>query len=265
MMRLTGRSALVTGAAQGIGAATARLMATEGASVIVADVQEREGQAVAEAIRAAGGRSAFVKLDVTDETSWRKASDVARTQFDGLDILVNNAGIILRGPSVEMSLDDWRAIEAVNIDGVFLGTRACAPLLRERASRWTGGSAIVNLSSIMGLVGAAMSGAYSMSKGAVRSYTKSLALELAPTKVRVNSVHPGFVDTDMAVGAKKFFVDKGMAADGDAAHKMLVGRHPLGRLGTVDDIARAILFLASDDSAFITGSELVVDGGYTAQ
>jgi cyclopentanol dehydrogenase len=188
MKRLQGRSALVTGGAEGIGAATAHLLAAEGASVIVADVQEREGTAVAHAIRSAGGTAEFVTLDVTDEGASRSAVHVATSRFDGLDILVNNAGIILREPSVEMSLADWRAIEAVNIDGVFLGTHACAPLLRARAGRWTGGSAIVNLSSIMRLVGAAMSGAYSMSKGAVRIFAKSSALELAPTRVRVNSV-----------------------------------------------------------------------------
>jgi NAD(P)-dependent dehydrogenase (short-subunit alcohol dehydrogenase family) len=139
------------------------------------------------------------------------------------------------------------------------------PLLRQRADRWPGGAAIVNLSSIMGLVGSGFSGAYSMSKGAVRIYTKSAALELAQAHIRVNSVHPGFCDTDMAAGAKQFFVEKGMAPDLESAHRMLVQRHPIGRLGTADDIARAITFLASDDAAFITGSELVVDGGYTAQ
>jgi 3(or 17)beta-hydroxysteroid dehydrogenase len=259
-----GKIALITGAAQGIGAATARLMAAGGASVLIGDIQDREGERVAADIRVAGGRATFTRLDVTSETSWRAAANRAR-EMGGLDILVNNAGIILRGPTAQMSLEDWRKIEAVNIDGVFLGVRECVPLLRERAPRWPGGTSIVNMSSIMGLVGSGFSGAYAMSKGAVRIYSKSAALELAPFGIRVNSVHPGFVDTDMAVGAGKFFVEKGMAPDTDAARKMLIGRHPIGRLGTVDDIARAITFLASDDAAFITGSELVVDGGYTAQ
>jgi NAD(P)-dependent dehydrogenase (short-subunit alcohol dehydrogenase family) len=265
MTQLTGRSALITGAAKGIGAATAHLMAANGASVLIADILDREGHAVAESIRAAGGRSEFVHLDVTSEQDWRAAIELARGQFDGLDILVNNAGIIMRGASVEMSLEEWRRIEAVNIDGVFLGTRACAPLLHERASRWAGGSAIVNLSSVMGLVGSGFSGAYAMTKGAVRLYTKSAALELAHTRVRVNSVHPGFVASEMAAGARRFFVERGMAPDDAAAHRMLVQRHPIGRLGTAEDIAKAVMFLASDDAAFITGSELVVDGGYTAQ
>jgi NAD(P)-dependent dehydrogenase (short-subunit alcohol dehydrogenase family) len=167
--------------------------------------------------------------------------------------------------STEMTFDEWRRIESVNVDGVFLGTRACTPLLKERAPQWSGGAAIVNLSSVMGLVGSGHSGAYATTKGAVRLYSKSTALELAPFRIRVNSVHPGFIDSDMAVGAKKFFVDRGVAPDEAAAHKMLVQRHPIGRLGTFDDIAKAITFLASDDAAFITGSELVVDGGYTAQ
>jgi NAD(P)-dependent dehydrogenase (short-subunit alcohol dehydrogenase family) len=264
MTAVEGRIALITGGAQGIGAATARLLASGGASVVIADIQEPEGEAVAASIRAAKGKATFVRLDVTSEESWTGAVSAAR-DLGGLDVLVNNAGIILRGPTAQMSLEDWRRIEAVNIDGVFLGVRACVPLLRERAPRWPGGASIVNMSSIMGLVGSGFSGAYAMSKGAVRIYSKSAALELAPFGIRVNSVHPGFIDTDMAAGAKQFFVEKGMAADHEAAHKMLVARHPIGRLGTAEDIARAIVFLASDDAAFITGSELVVDGGYTAQ
>jgi 3(or 17)beta-hydroxysteroid dehydrogenase len=263
--RLDGKVALITGAAQGIGAATARLMATAGASVVIGDVQEDAGRATAAAIREGSGQADFVRLDVTSEQDWRTVAETMRRDFGGLDILVNNAGIILRGPSIEMSLQDWRRIEAVNVDGVFLGTRECAPLLRERAPRWLGGAAIVNLSSIMGLVGSGHSAAYATSKGAVRLYSKSSALELAGYRIRVNSVHPGFIDSDMAVGAARFFVERGVAPNEDAARTMLVQRHPIGRLGTFDDIARAITFLASDDAAFITGSELVVDGGYTAQ
>jgi NAD(P)-dependent dehydrogenase (short-subunit alcohol dehydrogenase family) len=264
MNRVDGKVALITGAAQGIGAATARTMAANGATVLLSDVQEEAGRATASSIVAAGCKAEYLNLDVTSESDWGRACDRA-SALGGLDILVNNAGIILRGPSAQMSLEDWRRVETVNIDGVFLGTRACVPLLKERAALWPGGAAIVNLSSIMGLVGSGFSGAYSMSKGAVRIYTKSAALEFAPARIRVNSVHPGFIDTDMASGAKKFFVEHGLAPDAEAAHKMLVQRHPLGRLGAADDIARAITFLASDDAAFITGSELVVDGGYTAQ
>jgi 3(or 17)beta-hydroxysteroid dehydrogenase len=269
MNSLKGKVALLTGAAQGIGAATARLMAECGASVIICDLQEDAGRKVADAIRSevSGAKADFVRLDVTSESDWSSTTDMIQREHGGLDILVNNAGIILRGKSSEMTLDDWRRIEAVNIDGVFLGTRACVPLLRERAPRWPGGASIVNMSSIMGLVGSGFSGAYSMTKGAVRIYTKSAALEFAQAgyRIRVNSVHPGFIATDMAIGAQKFFVEKGMAPDQDAARKLLIQRHPLGRLGEPEDIARAIIFLASDDAAFITGSELVIDGGYTAQ
>ena len=267
MNRLDGKIALVTGGAQGIGAATSRLMCQAGAAVLIGDVNDAAGETSAAAIRDEGGRAEFVHLDVTSEADWLRVTEHAREAFGGLDILVNNAGIILRGRSAEMTLDDWRRVEAVNIDGVFLGTRSCAPLLRERAGRWAGGGAIVNLSSVMGLVGSGFSGAYSMSKGAVRLYTKSAALEFAQAGagIRVNSVHPGFIDTDMAAGARRYFVDRGMAPDDAAAQAMLVQRHPIGRLGAPEDVARGILFLASDDAAFITGSELVVDGGYTAQ
>jgi NAD(P)-dependent dehydrogenase (short-subunit alcohol dehydrogenase family) len=267
MNRVDGKIALITGAAQGIGAATARIMAANGATVVITDIQEEAGRSAAQALNNAGGNARFLRLDVTSESDWNSVSDTLRRDHGGLDILVNNAGIILRGASSELSLEDWRRIEAVNIDGVFLGTRACVPLLRERAPRWPGGGAIVNLSSIMGIVGSGFSGAYSMTKGAVRMYTKSAALEFAQAgyRIRVNSVHPGFIDTDMATGAKNFFVSRGLAADADAAHKLLVGRHPIGRLGTAEDIAKAITFLASDDAAFITGSELVIDGGYIAQ
>ena len=265
MNAVKGKIALITGAAQGIGAATARMMAAGGATVMIGDVQEGEGELIAESICSAGGAASFVRLDVTSEADWRHVRDHITRDLGGLDILVNNAGVIMRGATTEMSLEDWRRIVAVNIDGVFLGIRECVPLLRERAPRWPGGAAIVNMSSVMGLVGSGFSGAYSMSKGAVRLYTKSAALELAGQRIRVNSVHPGFIDTDMAVGAMRFFVERGIAPSAEAAHAMLVQRHPIGRLGTADDIARAIIFLASDDAAFITGSELVVDGGYTAQ
>jgi 3(or 17)beta-hydroxysteroid dehydrogenase len=267
MNSLKGKVALITGGAQGIGAATARLMAEAGAVSIIADLQDGAGRMVADSIRANGGKAEFIRLDVTSESEWNAAASAIRRNHGGLDILVNNAGIILRGMSSEMSLEDWKLVESVNIDGVFLGTKTCVPLMRERSARWPGGAAIVNMSSIMGLVGSGFSGAYSMSKGAVRIYTKSAALEFAQAgyRIRVNSVHPGFIATDMAAGARKFFVERGLAADEAAAQKMLVQRHPLGRLGEAEDIAKAIIFLASDDAAFITGSELVVDGGYTAQ
>lgn len=267
MNRVDGRTALITGGARGIGEATVRCLAEGGARVVIADVLDAEGKAVADALAQSGHQAAFVHLDVTQEAQWHMAVEIVRSRFGGLDILVNNAGIAVAGSTDELSLADWRRIEAVNVDGVFLGTKTCLALLRENAARWPGGAAIVNVSSILGLVGIDGASAYSMTKGAVRLYTKSTALEFARRgyRVRVNSVHPGYIETDMGRGALKRMVERGLAKDEAQARALLDLMHPIGHMGRPQDIANAIAFLASDDAAFITGSELVVDGGYTAQ
>ena len=266
MNRVDGRTALVTGAARGIGAATAQCLAQGGARVIVADILGEPGQRTADAIQAAGGQAAFFRLDVTQEAGWKEAVELARMRFGGLDILVNNAGIAMGGPTEQTTLEDWRKVTAVNLDGVFLGTRACVPLLRAGAARWPGGSAIVNVSSVAGIVGLAHAPAYTATKGAVRLLTKANAVEFARdgSRIRVNSVHPGYVETDMAQIARARLVQRGMAPDEAAAGNFLKLLHPWGRLATPEDIANAICFLASDDAAFVTGTELVVDGGLTA-
>lgn len=257
MSELKGRVALVTGASRGIGAATARALAAASAQVIVTDLADTSDLAAE-----LGGLAR--RQDVTSEAEWAETMEFARSKAGGLDILVNNAGLFLLKPLTETTLQDWRQLHAVNVEGVFLGCKHAAPLLAERAGQWTGGSAIVNLSSIAGLVGAAGAVCYNASKGAVRLMTKGVAMELAPLKVRVNSVHPGVIDTTMGQE-----VISGTAASFDVgdneARTLLAQRHPLGNLGQDKNIADAIVFLASDRAAFMTGSEMVVDGGFTAQ
>jgi 3(or 17)beta-hydroxysteroid dehydrogenase len=267
MNRVDGRTALISGGARGIGAAVAQCLIQGGARVILGDVLEAEGRRTAEALTAAGGQAVYLRLDVTRETDWQAAVEFARSRFGGLDILVNNAGIALGAGTEELTLEDWRRIEAVNVDGVFLGTKTCLTLLREGAQRWAGGSAIVNLSSIYGLVGSEGVSAYCMTKGAVRLYTKSTALEFARRgyRVRVNSVHPGHIETDMGRRGLSRIIERGQAKDEAGARKVMYALYPLGRMGKPEEVANAIAFLASDDASFITGSELAVDGGYTAQ
>lgn len=256
MTELAGRIALVTGAAKGLGAATARALAAVGATVIATDLAAPE--ALAEEI---GGHA--LAQDVTDEAQWASAMDFARDRAGGLDILVNNAGLFLMAPIIGTSLADWRRINAVNVEGVFLGTRAAIPLLAERAGQWPGGASIVNLSSVAGLQGGAGVSCYNASKGAVRLFTKGAAIELAPMKIRVNSVHPGIIDTDMGDDVVERFAAASGTGD-NAMRDQLSQRHPLGHFGAASNVADAVVFLASDKAAFITGSELVVDGGMTA-
>ena len=249
-MRLQGKVALITGAARGQGAEEARMFAKEGAKVVLADVTDQEGTAVAAEIAEMGGDALYVHLDVTNEEEWDAAVQSAVASFGKLDILVNNAGIWRRGHVLETSSDQWDDIMDVNAKGVFLGTKAAIPEMRK-----AGGGSIVNISSTAGLVGSKTSAAYSASKGAVRIFTKSTAVQYAAEGIRANSIHPGPIDTDM-----------GDQVWPDAASKAAsVTRTALNRMGTPEDIAYGALYLASDESSFVTGSELVIDGGVTAQ
>lgn len=254
MGRVAGKVALVTGAAMGLGAETAIRLAREGAAVMLTDVQDEPADAVLRAIRAEGGTAAFHHHDVTDPDQWQAVVAATREAFGGLHILVNNAGIA-GGPYPLMthSLEDWRRILSVNLDGVFLGMRHAGPLIAQ-----SGGGSVINLSSILGKVGLPEAAAYCASKGGVLMLTKAAALEWAPLNIRVNSVHPGFIDTPMVANSVM------LQADGNEKKAMLVAAHALGRFGIPREIADAILFLASDESSFMTGAELVVDGGYTA-
>ena len=249
-MRLQGKVALITGAARGQGAEEARMFAKEGAKVVLADVTDQEGTVVAAEIAEMGGDALYVHLDVTNEDEWDAAVQSAVASFGKLDILVNNAGIWRRGHVLETSSDQWDDIMDVNAKGVFLGTKAAIPEMRK-----AGGGSIVNISSTAGLVGSKTSAAYSASKGAVRIFTKSTAVQYAAEGIRANSIHPGPIDTDM-----------GDQVWPDAASKAAsVTRTALNRMGTPEDIAYGALYLASDESSFVTGSELVIDGGVTAQ
>lgn len=252
--RVEGKVALVTGAAMGLGAETARRLAREGAAVMLTDRDEVHGEAVAEEILAAGGKAAFLHHDVTSESEWETAVAVTTQRFGGLHVLVNNAGVSGGTlPLLEHSLDDWRRVMSVNLDGVFLGMRHAGPAIAA-----SGGGSVINLSSILGKVGLPNAAAYCASKGGVLLLTKAAALEWAPLGIRVNSVHPGFIETPMVTTALH------QAENGNEMRDQLISAHALGRFGIPREIADAILFLASDESSFMTGAELVVDGGYTA-
>jgi len=260
---LDGKIALVTGAARGLGAEIAKSFIEQGAEVLLTDMMEEEGAATA---RDLGNKASFLRHDVTSEEDWKAAIAAVKTNFGGLDILVNNAGIAGGGRLEDTTLEEWREITAVNMDGVFLGHKYAAPLMRERAARWEGGASIINLSSVAGLIGMPGAHAYCASKGAVRLLTKSAAMEYARAgeNIRVNSIHPAFIDTDMAGQMIQGIHDNGMAANLEDARALLVSMHPIGRLGVPRDIASAATFLASEESSFMTGSEFVVDGGMAA-
>ncbi|HEY8061190.1 MAG TPA: glucose 1-dehydrogenase [Gemmatimonadales bacterium] len=255
MERLKGKTALVTGGALGIGRAACLRMAGEGARVAVTDTRDDQGHDVVNAIVASGGQAGFWHLDVSDETSVRGAVEDIVQAFGRLDILVNNAGISgANKPTHEVTEAEWDRLMAVNVKGVFFCTKHVVPYMLR-----AGSGSIINLSSIYGLVGAPDVPPYHASKGAVREMSKTDAMMYASHGIRVNSVHPGFIWTPM--------VENFSRAQGDvaAARAALDALHPLGHIGDADDIAWGIVYLASDEAKFITGAELVIDGGYTAR
>ena len=250
--RVEGKVALVTGGGSGIGRPTSLTLAREGATVVVTDYREATAQETAAMIAEAGGKARAMAHDVTDEAQWKAVFASLRATEKRLDIVFNNAGVSNNGRMLaDTSLEDWRFVNAANVEGVFLGTKYGIEMMAE-----TGGGSIINVSSIYGKVGAVGSLAYNASKGAVCLLTKGAALECGKDRngVRVNSVHPGFIETGMT--AKRF--------KDNAVRDWMINRTPIGRSGVAQDIANGVLFLASDESSFITGAELVIDGGFTA-
>ncbi len=247
-MRLENKVAIISGGSRGMGAVEAELFVQQGAKVLVGDVRDDEGRALVEKI---GADAVYAHLDVTSEDDWAAAVKKATDHYGKLDILVNNAGVSARGTIEETSVEDWDRVMGINAKGVFLGTRAAIPEMRK-----AGGGSIVNISSQLGLVGMAESSPqYQSSKGAVRIFTKSAAIQYAPEGIRVNSVHPGPIVTPMTEARRSDL----------STQQVMVSRIPLGRYGESEDVAYGVLYLASDESSFVTGGELVIDGGWTAQ
>ena len=249
-MRLEGKVALISGGARGQGATEGQLFVDEGAKVVLADILDVEGEAAAAQIRENGGDASYAHLDVASEDDWQAAIEYTLQTYGRLDILINNAAIYRRTPIVDTDLEEWRQIMEINSTGVFLGTKHAIPAMRR-----SGGGSIINISSTAGLVGSARGSAYGASKGSVRLFTKYTAIQHATENIRANSIHPGPIDTEM-------IADNIGTPEGRAESE---GRVPLGRIGTVMDVAYGALFLASDESSYMTGAELVIDGGVTAR
>ena len=249
-MRLEGKVALITGGARGQGATEGQLFVDEGAKVVLTDILDTEGESAAAQIREGGGDASYIHLDVASEDDWRDAVEFTLQTYGRLDILINNAAIYKRTPIVDTDLEEWRQIMEINSTGVFLGTKHAIPAMQR-----SGGGSIINISSTAGLVGSARGSAYGASKGSVRLFTKYTAIQHATENIRANSIHPGPIDTEM-------IADNISTPEGRAESE---ARVPLKRIGTVMDVAYGALFLASDESSYMTGAELVIDGGVTAR
>ena len=253
MGRLEGKTALVTGAASGIGLQTSIRLAEDGALVMMTDINLEEGRQQAEKL---GANATFLKLDITEEEEWISVLDETVKRFDRLDILVNSAGMVLIADVEQITLEDWRKVHAVNLDGTFLGCKHGVRVMKE-----FGAGSIINLSSVSGMIGGFNLAAYNSSKGAVRMLTKSVALHCARAGygIRCNSIHPTFIETPML---ESMILD---SPDPEKARQTLVRQVPLRRIGKPDDVANMIVYLASDESTFVTGTEMVIDGGVIAQ
>jgi 3(or 17)beta-hydroxysteroid dehydrogenase len=252
--RVKDKVAIITGAAGGIGAAAAFLLAEEGAKVVATDIDEVRGRKVVKEIKGRGGEAIFIKHDVTRERDWKKVMKMTLAEYAKLDVVVNNAGVFFAKKLEDISLKEWHWVMGINMDGVFLGTKSAIGVMKK-----TGGGSIINMSAAGGIVGTIGTSAYNASKGAVRIFTKAAALECSKAghnyNIRVNSVHPGVVETPMT---EKTLKD-------ETLRKIREDWHPIGRVGEPEDVAYGILYLASDESKFVTGAEMVIDGGWTAR
>lgn len=256
-MRLKDKVALVTGGGSGIGAAICQRFAEEGAAVVVSDINENAAKDIAAAITGNGGKALALAQDVVDEARWNSVITETLKAFDGLHILVNNAGIAIPGSVEDTSLEDWKKTQSINLDAVFLGTREAIKAMKDN------GGSIINISSIEGIIGDPMTAAYNASKGGVRIFTKSAALHCADHSynVRVNSIHPGYVMTPLVANG----IESLEPAEAEHFANRILSSIPMGHMGEPVDIANGAVFLASDESRYMTGSELVIDGGYTAK
>ena len=264
MDRVKGKVAIVTGGASGIGRASALLLAKEGATIVVTDVQDDEGRSCAAAVKKAGGDAIFLHHDVASEDAWIAVVAEVKARLGKLHVLVNNAGIAITGSVLTMTLADWRRQQAINLDGVFLGVKHSLPLMRE-----SGGGSIINISSLAGLKGAATLAGYCATKGGVRLFTKAVALECGAARdnVRVNSVHPGIIETPIWLGIIPGTVAGADQPGSNTPNLDLIAETvvPTGKKGLPEDIAAGVLFLASDESRYMTGTELVIDGGMSTR
>lgn len=265
--RLEGRVALVSGGLRGIGLACVERFLAEGAEVVLTDLDAAESELAATTLARLGQAASYVRADVTRAGDWERARDHVAAHHGRLHVLVNNAGTDLTGPVQSLTDEGWRRIMAINVDGVFMGTRVFVPMLAESGAAVKGGASIINVSSIMGIVGMSEVSAYNASKGAVRLFTKGIAVEFAAKQmpIRANSLHPGFVVTPLLKDGFQRWVDSGVAEKTQDLVDMVAGRTPIGRLADPAELAGAAFFLASEDSSYMTGAELVVDGGWTAQ
>ena len=262
---LSGRVALVTGGLRGIGLASVQKLQALGATVYATDLETEDK--LPELIGDLAAQIHYIKANVAEEADWQACIAQIEKEQGRLDILVNNAGVDCVSPVEEMAFEDWRRIMSINVDGVFLGVKTATPLLAKTGAQTPAGSSIINISSIMGKIGYPDTSAYNAGKGAVKLFSKAIAIEFATkrTPIRVNSVHPGFIRTPLFDKGMQRMVDQGVAESIDDLVAVLSEATPNGRMGTPDEIANAIAFLASDDSSYMTGSEVVVDGGWTAQ
>lgn len=249
-MKLKGMVVFITGGGKGIGRAFSLLAASEGAKVVVTDIHEENGQRTVKEIKDEGNEAMFIQLNVSDEEEWRAAVSKTLEHYGTVDVLFNNAGIFVIKPTVDITVEEWNQLMSVNVTGTFLGMKHILPFMKENKK-----GSVINASSVAGINGAPGRALYGASKGAIRTMTKAVAMEYAPYQIRVNSIHPGFIHTDMALYGAKV---QNITVE-DIGHK-----YPLGRVGEPIDVAKTVLFLASDDSLFTTGAEFLVDGGSLA-
>ena len=265
--RLKGRVCFVSGGLRGIGLACVERFLAEGAEVVLSDLDAPDSPLASQVMERLGQAASYVAANVTQEADWQRARDVVQARHGKLHVLVNNAGIDLTSPVETMAMESWRRIMDVNVDGVFLGVKTFVPMLSACGADVRGGSSIINVSSIMGLVGYSDISAYNATKGAVRLFTKAIAIEFAQKKmpIRANSLHPGFVLTPLLNAAFQRWVDAGVAEQPQDLVDAMAAQTPMGRLAEPAELASGAFFLAGSDSGFMTGAELVMDGGWTAQ